>query len=241
MPIVPNRLRRIAGSLTRACAAAPLCFLLIAARPFRPVEPFAPAAEAGRGDLAAIEEVLARRPAGLTTEQRTRVAAALVEECRHAGYDPLLGLAIIEVESDFRVAAVSSKDARGLMQFRPLTLTYVASREGVRLATDEIYRDPALTVRLGIRYLRHLERQFRDLDRALMAYNAGPGRLRLALHRGEAERFRGYARRVRAATARFRAHLGLSKSDALALLWAGPNWGRPRSAAVEMWTPARDL
>ncbi len=170
-------------------------------------------------DRALIDSVLAARAPGLAAVQRSRIAAALMDECRVAGYDPLLVLAVIDVESDFDESALSNRGARGLMQFRPHTLAWFAQLQGVRLSLDEIYRDPALSVRLGIRYLRTLERNFKDLDRALMAYNAGPHRLRLALHDGDADRFRGYPRRVRTEYARFRRDLGLAPASAVALRW----------------------
>src|SRR5260370_36752290 len=94
-------------------------------------------------------------------------------------------LAIIQVESSFEDDAVSPKGARGLMQIRPTTLNFLAKREGIRLTPDEMDADPALRVRLGIRYLRILPDKFHDLDRALVAYNAGPLRRPQALRRPE--------------------------------------------------------
>lgn len=130
----------------------------------------------------------------------------------------MLILAIIDVESDFSEDAVSPKGARGLMQIRPGTLFFLAEKEGIRLSREEILRDPILCVRLGIRYLKSLQDRFGNLDWALMAYNAGPGRVLRASQSGELEIFARYPRLVRRDFRRFREGEGLGGDWALALL-----------------------
>lgn len=149
-------------------------------------------------DSERIDAVLARRGPGLGLRLREQLTGAIAEESTAAGFDPLLVLAIIDVESDFRDAAVSNMGARGLMQIQPVTLQFIAQREGIKLTAKEIEADPALRVRLGIRYLKYLSSRFgNDLDLALMAYNAGPTRVYLAARQRELEQFRGYVRAVR--------------------------------------------
>src|SRR5262249_12112523 len=89
-------------------------------------------------------------------------------------------------------------------------------REGIRLTPEEIEADPAVRVRLGIRYLRALHDRFKNLDKALMAYNAGPVRLRHALRSKETDLFRRYPRLVQRHFRRFRAGLGVEGDCALA-------------------------
>ena len=121
-------------------------------------------------------------PRSSVSSSGSQVSRAIAEEARRAGYDPLLILAIIDVESDFDVDAVSSRGARGLMQIQPVTLHWFAEKQGLRLTREEMAADPALCVRLGIRYLRSLQDRFGgDLSMALMAYNAGPDRIRQAI------------------------------------------------------------
>lgn len=164
-----------------------------------------------------IDEVLSRRAPGLGLTLRRQLGAAVASESKRAGYDPLLILALIDVESDFVEDAVSNKGARGLMQVKPSTLHFLAAREGLRLTPAEVASDPTLSVRLGIRYLRDLQTRFGgDLDLALMAYNAGPTRIRKELRAGTDKPFRRYPAQVRREFKRFREGQGLGGDWALA-------------------------
>jgi soluble lytic murein transglycosylase-like protein len=168
-------------------------------------------------DAAVIDAVLAKRAPDLGLTLRRQLGQAIAEEARQTGYDPLLILAIIDVESDFEEEAISVKGARGLMQIKPSTLHFLAEKEGLRLSREEVAADPALCVRLGIRYLRTLQDRFGgDLDYALMAYNAGPTRIRKAIKDGEVEIFRRYPRLVKRDFKRFREGQGLGGDWALA-------------------------
>ncbi|HUB10102.1 MAG TPA: lytic transglycosylase domain-containing protein [Myxococcales bacterium] len=143
--------------------------------------------------------------------QRSRVARAVVEESRAAGFDPLLVMAVIQVESEAQAGAVSSAGARGLMQLRPPTLRFVASSEGLgKPAGDAALDDPALNVRLGVRYLHRLTKAFGNMGVALVAYNAGPHRVSgyLRARRPIPDSLRVYPRRVKAAYLRLVEQLG---------------------------------
>lgn len=205
-----QRLLQWLHALGSGCATLPLVAgftLVISAQAtalFGPPPP--PLAEAVRestpAEAALIDSVLAQRGPGLGLPLRRQLVHAIYEEASRAGYDPLLVLAVIKVESEFEEDAVSEKGARGLMQIKPSTLHFIAQKEGLRLTREEVAGDPALAVRLGIRLLRELHDRFRDLDLALMAYNAGPARIEKALKENEVERLerlRGYPRRVRRA------------------------------------------
>jgi soluble lytic murein transglycosylase len=156
----------------------------------------------------AVREVFLTR-SRLAPTAAVRVADAVLEEAVRFGYDPFLLLAVIEVESNFDPGAVSYRGARGLMQLMPDTRAWMLSREAS--ISDELALHEA-DVRVGVRYLALLHRVFGRLDRALQAYNCGPGRLVEAMHDATRlpEETKGYAERVMKRFQRFKkdyAHL----------------------------------
>jgi soluble lytic murein transglycosylase-like protein len=113
------------------------------------------------------------QPAALVTATPVKPATpieldALVQETSEKHHvDPNLVRAVISAESNWNASAVSRKGALGLMQLVPGT----AQRLGVGNAFD-----PAQNVDGGVRYLGMLlERYNGDINKALAAYNAGPG------------------------------------------------------------------
>ena len=101
---------------------------------------------------------------------------------------PQLALAIIAVESNFNVAALSNRNAQGLMQLIPQT----AKRFGVNNAFDA-----QQNIRGGMAYLRWLLAYFEgDVALVAAAYNAGEGAVNQ--HRGVPpfDETREYVRRV---------------------------------------------
>jgi Transglycosylase SLT domain/Sel1 repeat len=83
------------------------------------------------------------------------------------GVKPALALAVIEAESRFDVAALSTRNAKGLMQLTPDTV--------LRFNVRNPY-DPAQNIRGGIVYLRWLLAYFEgDVSLVAAAYNAGEG------------------------------------------------------------------
>ena len=93
--------------------------------------------------------------------------------------DPNLLAAILFAESSGRVGARSKADALGLFQVRLPTARERAVVLGLPAPTEEdLLSDPLLNVRLGADYFSWLlDRQGGDVERALIAYNAGPTRL----------------------------------------------------------------
>jgi soluble lytic murein transglycosylase-like protein len=160
---------------------------------------------AEQADPAWLERTVCDRAAELG-EACAAVAHAVAEEARGARLDPVLVLAVIEVESGWDPDAVSNRDARGLMQLRGPALEGEAL--GSRLASTDA-RDPLVNVRAGVRYLGRLVHRFQDPELALVAYNAGPNRLAayLRAEEGVPERFWDYPHRVRREERRLRAQL----------------------------------
>ena len=148
---------------------------------------------------AELEGLLGRVGKTLPPDIRTRLAEAVLTESARAGYDPLFVLALVAVESRFRMSVSSERGASGLMQLKPSTFAWISAREpdagGEDSATGE---DPVVDVRLAVRYFRWLERRFHSRDEALMAYNAGPRRVQQYKRAGAGfpDRLREYPRRV---------------------------------------------
>ncbi|TDH63647.1 lytic transglycosylase domain-containing protein [Dankookia rubra] len=94
------------------------------------------------------------------------------------GPEPALVFGITRQESNFDPEAVSSANARGLMQLLPTTATGVAKRLGLRHQVGMLTTDPPHNMRLGAAYLDQLLVRFGGtLPFAIAGYNAGPGRV----------------------------------------------------------------
>ena len=89
--------------------------------------------------------------------------------------DPLLVLAVIKTESDFKQNAESHKGAKGLMQLMDDTGTWAASEVGIENFNPEMLFLPEVNIRLGCWYLENLTYEFGDLSLVLAAYNGGSG------------------------------------------------------------------
>jgi soluble lytic murein transglycosylase len=98
--------------------------------------------------------------------------------CRAAGVPPALILALIRQETEFDPSAVSSANARGLMQLLPGTAQDVARRTGVAFAgADDLFK-PATNLALGCHHVKDL---FDALGGSwvltIAGYNAGKARV----------------------------------------------------------------
>lgn len=106
-----------------------------------------------------------RAPGNLDARAPADVKSIVNKLAPEYNLDPRLVLAVIAVESNFHVGAVSPKNAQGLMQLIPDT----AKRFGVR---DPF--NPSDNIRGGMLYLRWLLKTFDgNLSLALAGYNAG--------------------------------------------------------------------
>lgn len=166
-----------------------------------------PAPEPGpAGFVERVDARIAARIPQLDPFGRRVLARTIVAEAETARIDPLLVLALIEVESSFDPSALSVRGARGLMQLREPTMRRELERHGLAL---EDPHDPVANVRAGVRYFRRLLDAFGREEVALMAYNAGPNRILGYLREGEIpQRFHGYPRRVKTELRRLRHSMG---------------------------------
>lgn len=116
--------------------------------------------------------------------EKRRLSYLVASEARRYGYDPELVLALILVESSFRIKAVSRKRALGLMQLRPPVAKALARELGILLGDTKDVFEPEVNINLGLFYLSKLHAEFGDLELALIAYNYGPTYLRDRMSKG---------------------------------------------------------
>lgn len=112
----------------------------------------------------------------------TEAAFPLMPIPRIVGYGQIedaYTLAITRQESEFNTRAISSANARGLMQFLPATAQTQARRMDLSHDTSWLISRPSHNVTLGSAHLYDLVNNFYgSYIMAAAAYNAGPGRPR---------------------------------------------------------------
>lgn len=95
------------------------------------------------------------------------------------GLDPFLVAAVINVESKFQSEAVSSKNAKGLMQITDQTGKWGFDELNMEAYSEESLFQPETNIRIGTWYLNQLNKEFDDNQGlVLAAYNAGSGNVR---------------------------------------------------------------
>jgi soluble lytic murein transglycosylase-like protein len=123
--------------------------------------------------------VRSHRP-DITEAEAWEISEVILEESLGYGLDPMLVLAVIDVESKFQYEAVSPAGARGIMQILPYVAKSLVQKIGLhQLSHSKSFRpefldDPVLNIKLGVCYLHDLKKSFRNLTHALTAYNMGP-------------------------------------------------------------------
>lgn len=98
--------------------------------------------------------------------------------------EPFLIAAIIQTESGFRIDAISSKGATGLMQITPETENWIAHQMGED-PEKESFLVPEVNIRHGAWYMKYLLGRYDENENlALLAYNAGYGNVDKWLDQG---------------------------------------------------------
>jgi soluble lytic murein transglycosylase-like protein len=123
-----------------------------------------------------------------SSEAQKKVHGLVHQLAPQYGVSPRLALAVIRAESNFNPAALSNKNAQGLMQLIPDT----SARFNVKQPFD-----PEQNLRGGLAYLRWLLAYFEgDVSLVAAAYNAGEGAVNR--HRGVPPyaETRGYVKRI---------------------------------------------
>lgn len=86
------------------------------------------------------------------------VARTILHESVKHSLDPMLVLAMIKVESSFHHNAVSTRQAQGLMQVRPVVADVLGKEiELGRGESTKKIHDPLVNIKLGVSYLAYLQ------------------------------------------------------------------------------------
>jgi soluble lytic murein transglycosylase-like protein len=168
---------------------------------------FAPAAPTGglildaaqSEAIEAVTELLAARTDRFAREETMHIAVTVVRASSRHELDPMLLLAVIEVESSYKRRGRSPVGALGLMQIMPSTAEAFAETAGLRWRGPNSLMEPETNIEIGAAYLAYLLGRFDgDRELALAAYCHGPAAIRRSLRANGclAERERGYGRRV---------------------------------------------
>jgi soluble lytic murein transglycosylase len=99
-------------------------------------------------------------------------------EAERNGLDPYMVASLIRQETEFNPAAVSNKNAYGLMQLLPAVGRSLARQEGISHFQTSSLLNPSTNIRLGTLYLKQtLDRFGGQPEYAFAAYNAGDDRV----------------------------------------------------------------
>jgi len=117
------------------------------------------------------------RPETTVTTLVVEHEALIRQHAQENGIPPAFVASVIMAESSYREDAVSSVDARGLMQIMPDTGAWIAGKFDETLTENSLF-DPEINIRYGCWYLGYLVRRFDgDIRCAAAAYHQGQGRV----------------------------------------------------------------
>lgn len=135
-------------------------------------------------DLVKIYSIVQSHRPDLGDAETWTISETIWVESSAYGLDPLLVVALIDIESKFQSGAVSPAGARGIMQILPDVGKALAQQIGLQTNSrspsfkPEHLDNPIFNIKLGVYYLQDLKKSFRSLNLALVAYNIGPTEIR---------------------------------------------------------------
>ena len=134
--------------------------------------------------ISALEFLSQGKLDGADLLQTSRMLCAL---SRSVGFDPLLILAVVSVESrgnpyaQGRFRSGDASGAVGLMQIKFETARLVGKRIGTPIRVERELLRPDVNLLYGTAYLLQMVNRYGSLEKGLVAYNIGPGALEEAL------------------------------------------------------------
>lgn len=101
------------------------------------------------------------------------IQAIINQMAKQYGLSPALFTAQLKQESNFNPNAVGGSGERGVGQIMPATLTSLLQKNGVSM--QQYLTDIQTQIQVSASHMADLIAQFGDYDKALQAYNGGPG------------------------------------------------------------------
>ncbi len=100
----------------------------------------------------------------------------IMEQSEEYDLDPALVYGVIRAESNFDPQAVSSANARGLMQMTPKTFEWIQTMvpDSENLTVQDLF-EPEINIQFGCELLSLLLSHYENESTAICAYNAGMG------------------------------------------------------------------
>ncbi len=131
--------------------------------------------------------------AGRKTKPNTimQLSDLVYSSSKQFGYDPVLLLAVIHVESVFdpnalgRYRSGNLSGAMGLMQVKFETAQDMAKLLNIELKSENDLLNPEINIAVGVAYLTHLINRFQSFKLGLLAYNQGPHTIKMTLSKNE--------------------------------------------------------
>ena len=118
---------------------------------------------------------------GFNHHEKGELASVIYDESKRYGFDPFMILALILTESSFKRYQESEMGAQGLLQIMPAVAYDLAQRKNWEWKGELSLFDPSFNVKLGVLHLYQLFVKFKDMKKALVAYNMGENALQLKL------------------------------------------------------------
>jgi soluble lytic murein transglycosylase len=113
-----------------------------------------------------------------------KVAQTLIDEAFKYEFDPIFLMSVIRAESSWNPKAHGPVGEIGLMQLRPRTGKWIASRTSQKWKGARSLQDPVTNIKLGAAYLAYLREYFDSHARLyLAAYNMGQTNVKDAVER----------------------------------------------------------
>ncbi|MBA7697663.1 Membrane-bound lytic murein transglycosylase C [subsurface metagenome] len=119
--------------------------------------------------------IISKNNSTIDSKSIYEISKTIYEEAVRYNFNPLLITAIIKIESNFDLEAVSDSYAYGLFQVRRFIAPELAENIDIKWeGAEKTLFDPIKNIKIGVYYLSMLNRNFDDLKTAIIAYNQGP-------------------------------------------------------------------